>query len=80
LGKLILPADPTEFLPEQRRQHGMESLPLFEDTFKALIPLPPYHRDPSDRILIAQALQNEMTLVTCDPQITQYQVPVLPLS
>ena len=39
--------------------------------------LPPHHRDPFDRGLIAQAIVNGMTLVTPDPLIARYPVPIL---
>jgi len=39
--------------------------------------LPALHRDPFDRILIAQALQYEMKIVTIDPEILAYPVPNL---
>lgn len=39
--------------------------------------LPPHHRDPFDRILVAQALVEGLTLATDDPQIHRYAVPVL---
>lgn len=43
----------------------------------ALEALPDHHRDPFDRLLVATALCDDMTLVTCDPQITRYSVPIL---
>ncbi len=39
--------------------------------------LPPHHRDPFDRMLVAQAQREKLTLVTNDPQIAAYDVPVL---
>jgi PIN domain nuclease of toxin-antitoxin system len=39
--------------------------------------LPPHHRDPFDRMLVAQAQSENMTLVTRDPRIVAYDVPVL---
>ncbi len=39
--------------------------------------LPPHHRDPFDRMLVAQALSERLTLVTNDERITAYDVPVL---
>ena len=43
-----------------------------------LADLPPLHRDPFDRLLIAQALQHGLTLATVDPEIAAYPVPLLP--
>jgi len=42
--------------------------------------LPLHHRDPVDRILIAQARLEQMTVVTSDPLFDRYEVPVLPAS
>ena len=45
-----------------------------------LATLPPLHRDPFDRMLIAQALQHGMKLVTVDDAVRAYPVPLLPAS
>jgi PIN domain nuclease of toxin-antitoxin system len=39
--------------------------------------LPPHHRDPFDRMLVAQAALEELTLVTADRQVQRYDVPLL---
>jgi PIN domain nuclease of toxin-antitoxin system len=78
LGKLPLPAPPAEYLPRQRLAHKIESLPIIEEAMIHLAGLPPLHRDPFDRLLIAQALQHGMTLATEDEAIRQYAVPLLP--
>lgn len=43
----------------------------------ALQELPDHHRDPFDRILVAQAIRDDLTLVTADPQIARSPVPTL---
>src|SRR5947207_15548880 len=58
LGKLPLPQPPAEYLPQQRDAHWIATLPIDEGAFGHLAGLPPLHRDPFDRILIAQALQH----------------------
>ena len=42
--------------------------------------LPPLHRDPFDRLLVAQALQHGLTLATVDPQMSAYPVALLPVA
>lgn len=74
LGRLPLPEQPRLFLPRQRRQHGIHSLPIEEDAVLQLSRLPDYHRDPFDRILICQAIARGLVLLTPDPAITQYAV------
>ena len=78
LGKLPLPDAPAEYLPRQRQAHRIATLPIEETALVHLAKLPPLHRDPFDRILIAQALQNGLTLVTVDNAVRAYPVPLLP--
>jgi PIN domain nuclease of toxin-antitoxin system len=80
LGKLPLPSPPAEYLTRQRAAHGIAALPIDEAAMVQLATLPPLHRDPFDRILIAQALQGSLTIVTIDPVILAYSVPTLPSS
>jgi len=77
LGKLPLPESPELYFPAQRRKHDVENLSLDEVSVSKLAGLPPYHRDPFDRMLICQALSNGLSLVTVDPQIHEYHVPIL---
>jgi len=76
LGKLPLPQPPDVYLPLQRQRHQIASLPLDEASVCKLAELPPVHRDPFDRILIAQALANNLLIVTADDIFRQYPVPV----
>jgi PIN domain nuclease of toxin-antitoxin system len=77
LGKLPLPAPPADFLPRQREAHGIASLPVDEGAMSHLASLSPLHRDPFDRLLVAQALQHGLTIATVDPDVTAYPVPLL---
>lgn len=74
LGKLPLPQPAEIYLPEQRIRHRISSLEIDEATVVELAQLPPIHRDPFDRILIAQARQHGMKLATVDPIIQSYPV------
>ncbi|WP_375470545.1 type II toxin-antitoxin system VapC family toxin [uncultured Nostoc sp.] len=77
LGKLPLPESPEIYLPKQRQQHLISSLNLDEESVAQLLKLPLLHRDPFDRMLICQALQHNLTIVTVDPAIRSYSVSVL---
>ncbi|MCC5656379.1 type II toxin-antitoxin system VapC family toxin [Nostoc sp. XA010] len=77
LGKLPLPESPEIYLPKQRQQHLISSLNLDEESVAQLLKLPLLHRDPFDRMLICQALQHNLTIVTVDPAIRFYSVSVL---
>ncbi len=79
LGRLPLPAAPEIYLPQQRLAHQIACLPIDESAVPHLAGLPSLHRDPFDRILVAQALENALTLATTDTQIRAYPVSVFPL-
>jgi PIN domain nuclease of toxin-antitoxin system len=77
LGKLPLPEHPATYLPKQRDLHQIASLALDEISVVQLAKLPPLHRDPFDRMLICQALQNGLTLATVDSAVRAYAVSVM---
>lgn len=74
LGKLPLPDRPETYLPIQRARHGIATLDLDEASVGRLAELPNLHRDPFDQMLICQALEHALTLVTVDPAIRSYPV------
>ncbi len=78
IGKLPLPGPPAEYLPRQRDAHGIASLPIDEGAMGPLAGFPLIHRDPFDRVLVAQALQHGLTIATVDPDVMAYPVPILP--
>jgi PIN domain nuclease of toxin-antitoxin system len=77
IGKLPLPQPPGSYLPLQRERHLIASLPLDEASVGQLANLPPLHRDPFDRMLVCQALEHKMTIVTIDDAIRAYQIKTL---
>jgi PIN domain nuclease of toxin-antitoxin system len=74
LGKIAAPAD----LPERVRDSGFRELPIGFSHAIAAGRLPLIHRDPFDRMLVAQARCEDLTLVTRDPRCQQYEVAILP--
>jgi PIN domain nuclease of toxin-antitoxin system len=64
-------------LPIQRARHSISSLRLDEESVARLASLPAHHRDPFDRILICQAIEHKLTMVTVDSLIKQYGVATL---
>ena len=74
LGKLPLPDPPARFVPFQRKQHGIDSLPLDEDAALHLNRLPLLHKDPFDRMLICQAIVHHLAILTSDELIQKYTV------
>lgn len=74
VGKLRTPDDLTEQIVDK----AMIELPLTVRHGLALRDLPLYHRDPFDRMLIAQARCEGLTIVTSDRAFAAYDVPILP--
>jgi PIN domain nuclease of toxin-antitoxin system len=77
LGKLPLPQPPAQYLPLQRARHQLASLPLNESSVRHLVSLPAVHRDPFDRMLVCQAMELGLTIVTVDPVFAAYPAPLL---
>jgi PIN domain nuclease of toxin-antitoxin system len=73
LGKLKLEVD----LASGSLAHGFEALPITFDHARAAGRLPPHHGDPFDRMLIAQAQLEGLTIVSRDPVFDSYPVAVL---
>lgn len=59
-------------------QAGLAELPIGWRHCRRAASLPPLHRDPFDRIMVAQAQEEGMVIATRDPLIRQYSVAVLP--
>lgn len=74
LGKLDMPDD----LLDQVRSNGFDLLPISDTHAVAAAALPLLHRDPFDRMLIAQATIERLTLVTADAVFGAYDVATMP--
>ena len=72
VGKLNFPSSPEIYLPIQRRKHFIKTLTVDENSIARLINLPLLHRDPFDRLIMAQALQNDLIVMTEDKAILAY--------
>lgn len=77
LGKLPLPEPPHPWLTTQREQHGIEPLSLTEPSVARLGHIEAHHRDPFDRILVCQALEHDLLIVTVDPVFSKYSARLL---
>lgn len=76
LGKLMLPAPPAKYVPEQIARTGVTPLPVEHSHALRVAELPSHHRDPFDRLLIAQAELEGATLLTADRQFAPYGIPI----
>jgi len=77
LGKLTARRPLSQIIQEQTTLNGLRLLPILPDHIYALQSLPNLHGDPFDRMLIAQAMHENMTLISSDSQIAQYPIPIL---
>jgi PIN domain nuclease of toxin-antitoxin system len=75
LGKLDLPSSPSEYIPDRLETLGHQTLPIRQSHVLQLEALPLRHRDPFDRLLVAQAQGEKLQLVTADGVLTAYDVP-----
>jgi PIN domain nuclease of toxin-antitoxin system len=75
LGREDFKVDP-RLLRRGLLDNGYSELPIGSEHVVAIDTLPPLHKDPFDRVLIAQALVEGITLLTRDPVVARYPVPV----
>jgi PIN domain nuclease of toxin-antitoxin system len=76
-GKMTLPRNPRTYVPQLRQRGNVASLVVSEEAALYVGQLPWLHTDPFDRMLVAQAVVEGMTLVTCDEEIQRYAVKTL---
>lgn len=79
-GKLQLPRPLREMVPESLMQDGFVSLPIQPLHCFVLAEMPMHHRDPFDRMLIAQAQAENCVLVSADAALDRYSIERLPAS
>jgi PIN domain nuclease of toxin-antitoxin system len=77
LGRLVLPEPPERYVPERLRIIGAKGLAIEHSHALAVAALAPLHRDPFDRLLVAQAALLDLPVMTADPMITQYPVATI---
>ena len=77
IGKLNFPSSPETYLPMERRKHLIKTLTVDENSIAPLVKLPLLHKDPFDRLIMAQALQHDLMIMTEDKLILAY--PDIPL-
>ncbi|HKS53099.1 MAG TPA: type II toxin-antitoxin system VapC family toxin [Pseudonocardiaceae bacterium] len=76
LGKLLLPLPPAQYVPDRMRRSGVVTLPVSHTHVLRVADLPVHHRDPFGRMLVAQAQCDSLTLLTADPLLRRYDVPI----
>lgn len=76
-GTLELPTDPSRYVPDRLVRHGFAALSIELPHVLRAGALPLVHRDPFDRLLVAQAQLEGLQIITADPAIAQYDVEVI---
>jgi PIN domain nuclease of toxin-antitoxin system len=76
-GKLTLPEPVEEYIPNRLTLNRFESLDIQMTHTLQITTLPNIHRDPFDRILIAQSQVENLPIVTIDQKIAQYSVEII---
>jgi PIN domain nuclease of toxin-antitoxin system len=76
LGRLTLPVPPAEYVPSRMKSSGVDALPLQHSHALQAAGLPWHHRDPFDRLLIAQAQVEDLPILSADRQLAAYDVQV----
>ena len=74
LNKLTLPEDYKTFIPQQLTLNSIEILPVSLQHLSLVAKLPLHHRDPFDRLIIAQAIAEEIPVISIDRQFDHYDV------
>ena len=77
LGRFDSDGELGAFLGEHLRRNAFRLLPVSLEHAVSVATLPQSHRDPFDRMLVAQAAVEGMTLVSRDPQLRKYEIPLL---
>ena len=76
-GRLPLVTPPSILVPAHLARSGVAPLAVGVGHALRAAELPMHHRDPFDRLMVAQALEEQMTLVTADPRLRRYGVETI---
>jgi len=77
IGKLVLPVPSEDYVPDRMRSSGVVGLPIEHSHALRVASLPLHHRDPFDRLLVAQAQVERLPLLSADKQLARYDVEIL---
>lgn len=77
IGKLSLPAPVRKYVPRQLELNNVGVLSIQAQHVLRLESLPLHHRDPFDRILIAQSVEEGLPVMTADPLLRRYGIRVI---
>jgi PIN domain nuclease of toxin-antitoxin system len=76
-GKLQLPGHPSQCIPAFMAKQGLKPLPITHLHTVKIYDLAPHHTDPFDRMLIAQAITEDLAILTADRAFEKYPVQIV---
>jgi PIN domain nuclease of toxin-antitoxin system len=76
-GRLAMPESSVRFLLERIEQTGMTIIPIEDAHILRTETLPHHHSDPFDRLIVAQAMEQNLTILSSDDEIPLYDVKVI---
>ncbi|OGC09919.1 twitching motility protein PilT [candidate division KSB1 bacterium RBG_16_48_16] len=77
LGRLNLPKNPDKFITDQLNINKISVLPIKLEHVLYIYKLAPLHKDPFDRVLVAQSFVEKLPITTADKQISRYGVEIV---
>ena len=77
LGRISLPSEPQRFIPEALHRLSITPLPIGFDTSIAAATLPMIHRDPFDRLIVAEAGKLDIPVLSKDRVLKRYEIQVI---
>lgn len=77
IGKLPLPETPWEFVPKRLVRDAITPLPIEARHALYVAELPLHHKDPFDRLIISQAMQQDLPIMTVDRQLEPYDAKII---
>ncbi len=78
IGKLPLPEPPETFVPDRLARDGIFSLAIEHAHALRVANIPAHHRDPFDRLLVAQSQLEKLPLMTADSVFERYEIETIP--
>ena len=77
IGKLSLPGAAERYLRQQITRNDIEILSVTAKHVLRLFSLPGHHKDPFDRIIVAQSQEENIAMITADAAMTRYEIEVI---
>lgn len=77
MGKLPLPEPPWQFVPKRLARDAITALPIEIMHALHVADLPQHHKDPFDRLLISQSIQEGIPIMTVDEQFEPYEAQII---